>query len=200
VSANTVIHRIVRPAVRAIAPSGVTPNQITTLRLATGIAAAVTFALDAGPWQATGAAIFLLSMLLDRADGELARQTGQSSPAGHHYDLLSDCFSNIIAFLGIGIGQMVYLGLLGPVLGALAGGAVGIVFWQLHILQIGNLRGYEITRGVLIDPDDLLVFVPVLIWIGAAVPMLWAAAVITPLAALWLAVSGTRQARARQQP
>jgi hypothetical protein len=199
-SANTVIHRIVRPAVRAIAPSGITPNQITTLRLATGIAAAVTFALDAGPWQATGAAIFLLSMLLDRADGELARQTGQSSPAGHRYDLLSDCFSNIIAFLGIGIGQMVHLGLLGPILGAVAGGAVGILFWQLHILQIGNLRGYEMARGILIDPDDLLVFVPLLIWVGAAVPMLWAAAVITPLAALWLALSGTRRAQAGQQP
>jgi hypothetical protein len=199
-SASTVIHRIVRPAVRAIAPSGITPNQITTLRLATGIAAAVTFALDAGPWQATGAAIFLLSMLLDRADGELARQTGQSSPAGHRYDLLSDCFSNIIAFLGIGIGQMVHLGLLGPILGAVAGGAVGILFWQLHILQIGNLRGYEMARGILIDPDDLLVFVPLLIWVGAAVPMLWAAAVITPLAALWLALSGTRRAQAGQQP
>jgi hypothetical protein len=199
-SANTVIHRIVRPAVRAIAPSGITPNQITTLRFATGIAAAVTFALDAGPWQATGAAIFLLSMLLDRADGELARQTGQSSPAGHRYDLLSDCFSNIIAFLGIGIGQMVHLGLLGPILGAVAGGAVGILFWQLHILQIGNLRGYEMARGILIDPDDLLVFVPLLIWVGAAVPMLWAAAVITPLAALWLALSGTRRAQAGQQP
>jgi phosphatidylglycerophosphate synthase len=200
VSANTVIHRIVRPAVRAIAPSGITPNQITTLRLATGIAAAVAFALDAGPWQATGATIFLLSMLLDRADGELARQTGQSSPAGHRYDLLSDCFSNIIAFLGIGIGQMAHLGALGPVLGALAGGAVGILFWQLHILQIGSLRGYEMARGVLIDPDDLLVFVPVLIWIGAAIPMLWAAAVITPLVALWLAVSGMRRVRAGQQP
>jgi divalent metal cation (Fe/Co/Zn/Cd) transporter len=195
-SANTVIHRIVRPAVRAIAPTGVTPNQITTVRLISGIAAAVALGADAGTWQAIGGAIFLLSMLLDRADGELARQTGQSSPAGHRYDLASDCFSNIIAFIGIGIGQMANLGLLGPLLGVVAGGAVGTLFWQLHILQIGNLRGYEMARGVLIDPDDLLVLVPVLIWIGAAVPMLWAAAVITPLAALWLGLTGARRARA----
>jgi hypothetical protein len=200
VSANTAIHRIVRPVVRAIAPSGVTPNQITTLRLITGIAAALAFAWDDGPWQDIGGAIFLLSMLLDRADGELARQTGQSSPGGHRYDLISDCTSNIIAFLGIGIGQMAHLGLLGPLLGAAAGLAVGTLFWQLHILRIGNLRGYELTPGTIIDPDDLMVFVPVLIWCGATVPMLWAAAVITPLAALWLGISGTRRERIGPSP
>jgi len=195
-SANTVIHRIVRPAVRAIAPTGIRPNTITTVRLITGIAAAVALGWDAGFWQGIGAAIFLLSMLLDRADGELARQTGQSSAAGHRYDLFSDCFSNVIAFAGIGIGQAAVLGPTGIVLGALAGAAIGAIFLQLHVLRIGNLRGYTLAPGILVDPDDLLALVPVLIWAGAAVPMLWAAAIVTPGAALYLAVAGARQARA----
>ena len=196
-STNTVIHRLVRPAVRAVAPTGIRPNTITTVRLITGIAAAVALGWDAGFWQHVGAGIFLLSMLLDRADGELARQTGQSSPAGHRYDLFSDCFSNIIAFLGIGIGQMAHLGITGLILGALSGAAIGAIFYQLHILRIGTLRGYDLAPGVTIDPDDLLALVPVLIWVGAAIPMLWAAAIITPCAALYLAVAGTREARAR---
>lgn len=195
-SSNTVIHRIVRPAVRAIAPTGITPNTITTARLISGIAAAVALGLDAGTWQAIGAGIFLLSMLLDRADGELARSTGQTSPAGHRYDLFSDCFSNIIAFVGIGVGQMAHLGATGPILGTVAGLAIGAIFWQLHVLLIGTLRGWEPTPGIVIDPDDLLALVPVLIWVGLAVPMLWAAAIITPLAALYLAVAGTRRQRA----
>ncbi|WP_426954597.1 CDP-alcohol phosphatidyltransferase family protein [Muricoccus radiodurans] len=195
-SADTVIHRIVRPAVRAVAPSGITPNQITTVRIATGIAAALAFAWDAGAWQAVGGGIFLFSMLLDRADGELARQTGQSSPGGHLYDLCGDCFSNIIAFLGIGIGQAAHLGALGPLLGSVAGAGIGVLFWQLNVLRLGSLRGYTLAPGILVDPDDLLVFVPLLIWCGAAVPMLWAAAIITPLAALWLAVAGARRSRA----
>ena len=198
-STNTVIHRIVRPAVRAVAPSGVTPNQVTTVRLITGIAAAAAFA-GPGSWPAIGAAIFLLSMLLDRADGELARQTGQSSPAGHRYDLISDCFSNIIAFIGIGIGQMAVIGAAGPLLGTVAGAAIGAIFWQLHILRIGTLRGYDLAPGITIDPDDLLALVPVLIWVGAAVPMLWAAAIITPGAALYLAIAGARQQGAGQRP
>lgn len=190
-SADTIIHRIVRPAVRLIAPTRVTPNHITTLRLATGVAAALALA-GGGAWPAIGAGIFLLSMLLDRADGELARQTGQSSIAGHRYDLASDCFSNVIAFIGIGIGQADALGLLGPLLGVAAGGAVGTLFWQLHILRIGTLRGYRLAPGILVDPDDLLVFVPVLIWIGATMPMLFAAAIITPAAAAWLGLVGSR--------
>ncbi|MFH5926400.1 CDP-alcohol phosphatidyltransferase family protein [Roseomonas xinghualingensis] len=197
-SANTVIHRIVRPAVRALAPTGITPNQITTARIATGIAAAIAFSGDAS-WQNAGGAIFLLSMLLDRADGELARQTGQSSPSGHRYDLISDCLSNIIAFIGIGLGQMAALGLFGPVIGLIAGAAVGTLFWQLHILQIGEVRGYELAPGIIIDPDDLMVFVPILIWVGAAIPMLWAAAVITPLAALFLGLSA-RKPRSTVRP
>jgi archaetidylinositol phosphate synthase len=198
VSADTIIHRIVRPAVRLVAPSRITPNHITTLRLITGIAAAVAFAAGDYGWLTIGAAIFLLSMLLDRADGELARQTGQSSVAGHRYDLASDCFSNIIAFIGLGIGQMEALGLLGPALGVAAGLAIGVLFWQLHILRIGQVRGYQLAPGILVDPDDLLVFVPILIWIGATVPMLFAAAIITPAAALWLAVAGSRQSDAER--
>ena len=197
-SANTVIHRIVRPAVRALAPTGITPNQITTARIVTGIAAAIAFSWDAG-WQNIGGAIFLFSMLLDRADGELARQTGQSSPAGHRYDLISDCLSNVIAFIGLGFGQMAALGLLGTTLGFLAGAAVATLFWQLHILRIGEVQSYELARGITIDPDDLMALVPVLIWVGATIPMLWAAAVITPLAALFLGLSA-RKPRSTVRP
>ncbi|HWX48551.1 MAG TPA: CDP-alcohol phosphatidyltransferase family protein [Roseomonas sp.] len=191
-SANTVIHLIVRPAVRRIAPSGVTPNQITSLRLVTGLAAALAFAA-APPWPAIGGVIFLFSMLLDRADGELARQTGQSSPDGHVYDLLSDCTANAIAFLGIGVGQVAVLGAWGPVLGALAGLGIGALFWQLHVLKLGEVRGWNLAPGILVDPDDLMVFVPILLWIGATVPMLFAAAIITPALAILLGLTGRRK-------
>lgn len=196
-SSNTIVHRAVRPIVRAVAPSGVTPNQITTLRLATGILAAIAFAGE-DSWPAIGGVIFLLSFFLDRADGELARQTGQSSPGGHRYDLISDCTSNIIAFIGLGLGAGAQPGLLGPVLGVVAGAGIGALFWQLHILRIGTLRGYELAPGIIIDPDDLIALVPVLVWIGATAPMLVAAAVITPIAAIWLGLTGARQARAGQ--
>src|SRR5215213_4275909 len=102
-STDTLIHRIIRPAIRRIAPTRITPNHITTLRLVTGIAAALAFAQGEELWLAVGGGIFIVSMLLDRADGELARQTGRASVGGHRYDLVSDSASNIIAFIGIGV-------------------------------------------------------------------------------------------------
>nr|WP_255575445.1 CDP-alcohol phosphatidyltransferase family protein [Caldovatus aquaticus] len=190
------IHRIVRPAVRRIAHTRITPNHITTLRLATGLAAAAAFAQGEALWPAVGGGIFLLSMLLDRADGELARQTGRSSVAGHRYDLVSDCTSNIAAFLGIGLGAQPALGLLGPLLGVLAGIGIGALFWQLNALKLVELRPWSAWDDRFnADPDDALVFVPLLVWCGAAVPALVAAAAITPLAALWIGLGGARAAR-----
>lgn len=195
-SSNTLIHRTVRPAVRRIAHTRITPNHITTLRLVTGIAAAIAFAHGGTLWPSVGGGIFVLSMLLDRADGELARQTGRSSVAGHRYDLVSDCASNIIAFIGIGIGAQPALGILGPLLGVLAGVGIGALFWQLNALKLVELRPYSAWGDRFnADPDDALIFVPLLVWCGAAVPALIAAAVITPLAALWIGLGGARATR-----
>ncbi len=44
-SYNTWIHRIARVAMRPLVNTPVTPNQVTTLRLAAGIAAAAAFAV-----------------------------------------------------------------------------------------------------------------------------------------------------------
>ena len=95
---------MVRPLVRPLATSIVTPNHITTLRFATALSAFGLLAFGQGEWNDWAAASFLLSFFLDRADGELARQSGKSSPWGHRYDLVTDALSNILIFLGIGIG------------------------------------------------------------------------------------------------
>jgi phosphatidylglycerophosphate synthase len=192
-SHDTLIHRIVRPAVRKIAPTGVTPNQLTTVRLATGIVAAVGFACGGG-WADLGGVMFLISMLFDRADGELARQTGQMSPAGHRYDLCVDCVADAIAFIGIGIG-LAGSGLrIAPVLlGIAAGLGIGVLFWQLNVMKVIQLSRYAMRhRGVVVDPDDALALVPVFVWFGLAWPMLIAAAVITPAAALGLGLLARR--------
>lgn len=193
-SHDTLIHRIVRPAVRRIASTGVTPNQLTTVRLATGVAAAVGFACG-GVWADLGGVVFLLSMLFDRADGELARQTGQMSPSGHRYDLCVDCLCDAIAFIGIGIGLALAGGLgFAPVLlGVAAGIGIGVLFWQLNVTKVIELSRYAMRhRGVVVDPDDALALVPVFVWLGLAWPMLILAAVITPVGALWLGVLARR--------
>lgn len=199
-SHDTLIHRIVRPAVRRIAPTGVTPNQLTTVRLVTGLAAAATFAAGGG-WADLGGVVFLLSMLFDRADGELARQTGQMSPWGHRYDLVTDCLCDAVTFIGIGVGLAGSgLGIAPVLLGAAAGLGIGVLFWQLNVTKVIELSRYAMRhRGVVVDPDDALALVPVFLWLGLAWPMLIAAAVITPAGALWLGVLSRRPKPAVQK-
>jgi phosphatidylglycerophosphate synthase len=192
-SQNTHIHDLVRPAVRAVAAhTRLTPNHVTTLRLATGLAAAMTFAQGTHGWAAIiGGFIFLLSMLLDRADGELARHTNQMSLAGHRYDLVSDCIVGISTFIGIGIGVIYTAGLNALWLGALAGLGIGALFLELNALKLGSVRGHDLFGGrIRVDPDDAMIIVPVLVWCDLTVPMLIVAALVTPLAALGLGVIG----------
>ena len=96
-SHNTWIHRIARVGVRPLVGTPVTPNHLTTLRLVTGLAAAGAFATGIPEWRAWGGVIFVVSMFLDRADGELARLGGKTSPWGHKFDLVSDAVCNALA-------------------------------------------------------------------------------------------------------
>ena len=103
-SHNTWLHRIVRPPVGLLARTPVTPNHLTAGRLITGLTAAGCFAIATPALVYAGAVCFVVSMLLDRADGELARQTGAFSAFGHRFDLITDALSNSLVFVGIGLG------------------------------------------------------------------------------------------------
>jgi archaetidylinositol phosphate synthase len=192
-STNTVIHRLVRRPVRLLARTGATPNQVTTVRLITGLIAAGCFACGPGTWMIAGGVVFVLSMLLDRADGELARQTGQMSLMGYRYDLACDCLASVATFVGLGIGLAGDHGSQALWLGIVAGLAIGTLFAELNIVKIADVRGFELVDGVTIDPDDVMILVPVLIWCGLAWPMTIAAAIITPAAAIGLALLAARR-------
>lgn len=197
-SHDTIIHRIVRPAVRLIATTRVTPNQLTTLRLVTGLAAAAAFALGDAMWSDIGGGVFLVSMLLDRADGELARQTGRTSIAGYRYDLVCDCIATVATFIGIGFGLVDSLGPSAALLGLVAGAGVGGLFWLLNVLRLAPECTYAFWGGrIVVDTDDAMIFVPVLIWCGAAQQELIAAAVVPPVAMLGLSLHFFHRKRRR---
>jgi archaetidylinositol phosphate synthase len=196
-SHDTVIHRVVRPAVRMAARAGLTPNQVTTMRLATGFAASVSFAKGTYGWMVLGGIVFLFSMLLDRADGELARQTDQMSLTGHRYDLAADGIASIATFVGLGIGLAHTGGQSAFWFGALAGLGIGALFFELNVLKVIPVCGHDLFGGrITVDPDDAMIFVPILIWCNLAAPMVIVAAVITSCAAVGVGALGFLHGRA----
>jgi phosphatidylglycerophosphate synthase len=181
-SHNTWIHRAVRVAVRPLAGTPIAPNHITALRLALGLTAAGVLAHGDEVWRYWGAGIFLFSMFLDRADGELARLSGKTSPRGHTYDLIADSISNAVAFMGLGIGlRDGMFGIWAPPMGIAAGAAIAAIL--LLVVRLEGLHGAragELSGAGGFDPDDALIILPIAVWLGGADWLLLASAIGAP--------------------
>lgn len=90
--------------VALFAKTRVTPNQVTFISMAVMLGAVATLlAVPGGLGLALGVLAVELSYVLDCADGQLARLTGQTSPVGAHLDFLMDelkALLLIVAFAG----------------------------------------------------------------------------------------------------
>ena len=197
-SHDTLVHRLVRPTVRTLARTPVTPNQLTTARLITGLAAAAAFARGGTLWPDIGGGLMLVSLLLDRADGELARQVGRMSEGGYRYDLFSDCVATVAAFVGMGWGARPVFGPAAILLGLVAGVSVAVVFWLINGVKLAKVASYATAGGrVLFDLDDAMLLAPILVWCGAMAWTVAIAAALTPLVALGLGAASLRSAQRR---
>lgn len=191
---TTWVHRGARMVMRPLARTRVTPNQVTTVRLLTGIAAAAAFAMGERSWDIVGGTVFVLSAFLDRADGELARLTGRTSIGGDRYDLLCDAASNMMAFTAIGIGlARGPLGLAAVALGLVSAIAIATGMWIADRL---NHAGDEVIGTSTFDPDDALFIVGPAAWFGALDILLVAGAIGAPIFCLYAASRYRRRARA----
>lgn len=182
-SHNTWIHRIVRPLVKPLVRTWITPNQITTLRIVTALGAAAIIAFSDEALWLWGGLLFLLSFFLDRADGELARLGDKTTPWGHKYDLAGDTFSNAVIFIGLGIGlRGGVFGNWALLMGLVAGLAIGTIMSLVVVIERRHgERAAELAGKGGFDPDDAMLVVPAAIWFCATDWLLLAASVGAPL-------------------
>lgn len=201
-SHDTWAHRLVAYGVRPLARTRVTPNQLTAARLVTGLVAAAAFASGDAAWGHAGGGVWTVSMLLDRADGMLARLTGTSTAWGHVFDLFADFTVTTLLFVGVGLGlRSGSLGELAAVLGVVAGLSIGLIFWLVY--RIDSLlpgRAAAVPTAGGFDADDTLFVVGPVVWLGWLQPFLVAAAIGAPIAAVVAAVAYLRVRRRSRAP
>ncbi len=183
ISHNTALHKVAMVGVRPLSRTPVTPNQITALRLVTGLAAAAALAVGSSPFHYLGAALFVLSMLMDRADGSLARLRGTTTEFGHRFDLIADSTCNSVVFVGLGIGlRDSALGGWAILMGVVAGAAVVSILAQVIQAEARDgARAAELGGFVGFDPDDGVLAIPILVVLGASLPLLVLAATVAPV-------------------
>ncbi|MCK6452415.1 MAG: CDP-alcohol phosphatidyltransferase family protein [Alphaproteobacteria bacterium] len=188
-------HVVARALVRPLVGGPVTPNHLTTARLATGIAACAAFAVGTRGWDIVAGVVWVISALLDRADGELARLGGTSSKWGHAYDYYTDVAVNGLFFVAIGFGlRHGALGAWTIAMGLIAGITVAAAsIWSelLEQRRADGVKAYEGFGGF--DFDDVMYLFAPVAWLGWLLPLLAGAAIGGPVFALvtWIRLRRT---------
>lgn len=87
--------------VKIIYRTSITPNQLTLASILVSIVAACFYAAGSPVW---GALIFILHLVIDCSDGQLARLKKNGTRTGRIIDGAGDYLSTIAVFAGLGIG------------------------------------------------------------------------------------------------
>ena len=193
--------RLARALVRPLVATPVTPNHVTALSLLVGLTAGACYAAGgaAAHW---GGALLMASLLIDHADGELARMSGKTSVFGHYFDYVSDGVVLVAAFTGMGVGLPE--GALGG-WAVLAGIAAGTAIAATFLLRdaMSRRHGQEAIAQPTIggfEVQDVMYLVGPITWLGGLAPFLALAGVGAPLFLLWQLWDFRRVAREGAAP
>jgi phosphatidylglycerophosphate synthase len=121
---------------RVLAPTAITPNQMSVISILVGVFAGPFFLSSRPSLQTAGALLFLAHSILDGCDGELARLKFQQSRLGGVLDFWGDNLVHVVIFACMAVGWSwaaracwpLFFGA-GAVVGTL--GSAGVVYWRL---------------------------------------------------------------------
>lgn len=89
---------------RRIAHTNITPNQITLVGMSIGLIGALLLARP-GYWsKIVGSLLFVICVIVDGVDGEVARLRLKESNFGHYLDIVTDNIVHVAVFVGIAFG------------------------------------------------------------------------------------------------
>ena len=128
---DTAVHRrLSKPVTRVAVALGVAPNPITVISGVVGLAAAASMALGDATTLVIGLLLYLLAVVLDHADGEVARLTLTESAIGEWLDIVMDTLVHIALVLALGVAaeRVTGAGLAAGVVGAVGVVASAVVY------------------------------------------------------------------------
>jgi phosphatidylglycerophosphate synthase len=122
---RTVHRRLSRPVSRLAVAAGLTPNQVTLASLLVGLGAVWGFWRGTPVTALLGLALYAAAVVLDHADGEVARVTLTESAFGSRLDVAVDTAIHALLMLALGATAQRVAGGAGAITGAVA--AAGVV-------------------------------------------------------------------------
>ncbi len=138
-------HSFLRPAaavlVRFLKNTPVTSNQVTLISAITGVFSGI---LTGYRYPVLGGILLFLSMILDCADGQLARAKGEAGTLGRILDGAADYTTAIFVHIGIAVYLSAYISPVWPWIGATAVSMAG------HCIYFDSKKQWFLSR---IDPN-----------------------------------------------
>lgn len=196
-SNQTYAHAFARIFVRPLIGTWVRPNHLTALRLVTGVAACALLIPGTKSAALWSCLLWVITCVLDRADGELARMGDLRSESGKVLDFYSDLILDAAWFLCAGIGlRGGWLGGAAIPLGVLTCVSMLLSIWTSELfdrLSTPDAKAWNGTERF--HPDDALFLLAPITWVGWLAPVLIGAAVCTPLVAIVTVVRYVRLKR-----
>lgn len=193
--------RLARWLVMPLKDTRVSPNHLTTLRLAIGLAGAWSLSQGGDAAMNAGAFLVVLSNFVDHTDGELARISGKTSRIGHLYDLASDALVTVLLFAAMGMGldraaAAAPAFATWPVLGTIAGVAVAVIFVvRMRTEELAGKAGTRQSFAAGFETEDVLYLLPLVTLTHVEGPFVVAAAIGAPLFAAWVLIDHRRVAK-----
>jgi len=129
---------------RYLAPTAVTPNQISMVSVAVGLSGAPFFLSALWPWQTVGALLLLAHSILDGCDGELARLKFQESRWGGVLDFWGDNIVHMVTFSCMAAGWSMTADAAWPLLfgaAAVLGNLSSATFVYWRLMRVKNDSG-----------------------------------------------------------
>jgi archaetidylinositol phosphate synthase len=187
---QTYAHALARIFVRPMIGTWVRPNHLTVLRLIVGLAACALLAVGSRSAAAWSGVLWIVTCVLDRADGELARMGDLRSESGKLLDYYSDMILDALWFLSAGVGlRHGWLGDTAVPLGLLTSGSMLLCIWYAEMFERLSGPGIKAWTGAQrFHPDDALFLLAPLAWLNLVAPVLVASSICTPIIAIVLVV------------
>lgn len=142
--------------VRAVFKTGVTPNQLTLTSFVVGLAGAACFLKSRPLFFALGGILAQASVIVDCADGMLARARDQKSEYGAYLDLVLDRVTEFFLMMGYTFGYFFYAGRLDLLILGL--GAVGLYFLQISLYYLIKSYRRDQSKGNAAENRSWLIF------------------------------------------
>ena len=187
---------------RRLVDTPITPNAMTVVSLAIGLAGAPFFLSPVPSLQITGTLLFLLHSILDGCDGELARLRFQESRGGALLDFWGDNVVHVAVFGCMAVGWSLAARSAWPLLpGAIAiasslGAAATVSRWFVSKRPVGAVGSTAARLTDALANRDFIYVVLLLAAFGRAAWFLVIAALGTPVFVLLLLLGGAaRRAR-----